>query len=98
MSVALVLTHEIICLSAVNAEDSSSRCVFDALPEAFVSDIAEDSTRTVCWLMPISHVVIRNASDLYKALDRCAIGEEVDLEVLRDNDKMHIKIKLGSSS
>ena len=40
----------------------------------------------------------RNASDLYKALDKCGIGDEVDLEVLRDNDKMHIKITLGASS
>jgi S1-C subfamily serine protease len=43
-------------------------------------------------------MICRNASDLYKALDRCQIGEEVDLELLRDNDKMHIKVKLGSSS
>ncbi|CAL8468546.1 g8086 [Coccomyxa elongata] len=41
---------------------------------------------------------VRNASDLYKALDKCGIGDEVDLEVLRDNDKMHIKITLGASS
>lgn len=40
----------------------------------------------------------RNASDLYKALDKCRIGDEVDLEVLRDNDKKHIKITLGASS
>ncbi|KAK9914941.1 hypothetical protein WJX75_002591 [Coccomyxa subellipsoidea] len=41
---------------------------------------------------------VRNASDLYKALDKCGIGDEVDLEVLRDNSKVHIKITLGASS
>ncbi|EIE22472.1 trypsin-like serine protease [Coccomyxa subellipsoidea C-169] len=41
---------------------------------------------------------VRNASDLYKALDKCGIGDEVDLEVLRDNSKIHMKITLGSSS
>ena len=40
----------------------------------------------------------RNSSDLFKALDRCAIGDTVDLEVLRDNDKQHVKITLGSST
>ncbi|KAK9830249.1 hypothetical protein WJX72_010580 [[Myrmecia] bisecta] len=41
---------------------------------------------------------IKVSSDLYKALDKCGIGEEIDLEVLRGNSKQHVKVVLGSSS
>lgn len=40
----------------------------------------------------------RSSSDLFKALDRCAIGDIVDLEVLRENGKQHVMITLGSST
>jgi S1-C subfamily serine protease len=40
----------------------------------------------------------RNSSDLFKALDRCAIGDTIDLEVLRDNDKQHLQVTLGASA
>lgn len=36
-------------------------------------------------------------SDLYKNLDRCSIGQEVDLEVLREKEKEHVKLQLQSS-
>lgn len=47
---------------------------------------------------PVHGRLCRNSSDLFKALDRCAIGDTVDLEVLRDNDKQHLTITLGSST
>ena len=39
----------------------------------------------------------RNSSDLYKALDKCQIGDIVDMEVLRESTKEHVKITLESS-
>ena len=44
------------------------------------------------------HVCCRTGTDLYRELDRCSIGDEVDLEVLRGNDKVHLKVTLGTSS
>lgn len=40
----------------------------------------------------------RTGTDLYRELDRCSIGDEVDLEVLRGSEKAHLKVTLGSSS
>lgn len=42
----------------------------------------------------------RNTSDLYKALDKCKVGDVIDLEVLRehgDKAKEHILVTLESS-
>lgn len=39
----------------------------------------------------------RNASDLYKLLDRCKIGDSVEIEVLRGNSKEKVSVTLGSS-
>ncbi len=43
-------------------------------------------------------VCCRTGTDLYRELDRCSIGDEVDLEVLRGSEKTHLKVTLGSSS
>lgn len=40
----------------------------------------------------------RTASDLYKQLDKCKVGDDVDMEVLRDTSKETIKIHLEASS
>ena len=39
----------------------------------------------------------RTMSDLYKSLDRCTIGQEVDLELLREKEREHVKLQLQSS-
>lgn len=41
---------------------------------------------------------VRTASDLYKLLDKCSIGDKIDMEVLRENNKEQIAITLESSS
>ncbi|DBB12853.1 TPA: Protease Do-like 1, chloroplastic [Trebouxia sp. C0006] len=41
---------------------------------------------------------VRTASDLYKLLDKCSIGDVIDMEVLRENNKEHVAITLESSS
>ena len=40
---------------------------------------------------------IKGAGDLYRALDKCKIGDEVDVEVLRENAKEHVTIILEGS-
>lgn len=40
---------------------------------------------------------VRTASDLYKLLDKCNIGDTIDLEVIRENNQEHIPITLESS-
>jgi len=42
--------------------------------------------------------VIKTASDLYKQLDKCKVGDDVDMEVLRDTSKETITIHLEASS
>ncbi len=37
----------------------------------------------------------RTGTDLYRELDRCTIGDDVDLEVLRGSEKVHLKVTLG---
>lgn len=41
---------------------------------------------------------VKNMSDLYKNLDKCNIGDEVDVEVLREQDMQHVRVLLGSSA
>lgn len=41
---------------------------------------------------------VRSSSDLYKGLDGCAIGDTVDLEVLRQNSREHVNLVLAPSS
>ena len=41
---------------------------------------------------------IKGAGDLYRALDKCKIGDKVDVEVLRENAKEHVTITLEGSS
>lgn len=39
----------------------------------------------------------RNTSDLYKALDKCKVGDTLDLELLREHGeqaKEHVKVTL----
>lgn len=38
---------------------------------------------------------VENASDLYRALDRCSVGETIDVEVLRGNAKQILQVTLG---
>ena len=41
----------------------------------------------------------RNTSDLYKSLDKCKVGDVLDLEVLRqtgDKGKEHVSVTLES--
>ncbi|KAK3284408.1 protease Do-like, partial [Cymbomonas tetramitiformis] len=38
---------------------------------------------------------VENASDLYRALDRCSVGETIDVEVLRGNAKQMLQVTLG---
>lgn len=39
----------------------------------------------------------RGAGDLYRALDKCKIGDQVDVEVLRNDTKEHVTITLEGS-
>ncbi|CAL5221332.1 g3507 [Coccomyxa viridis] len=41
---------------------------------------------------------VKTGTDLYRELDRCTIGDDVDLEILRGSEKVHLKVTLGSSS
>lgn len=50
------------------------------------------------WLFEAMRCVCRTGTDLYRELDRCGIGEEVDLEVLRGSEKVHLKVTLGFSN
>ena len=40
----------------------------------------------------------RTGTDLYRELDKCTIGEEVDLEILRGSEKVSLKVTLGSNN
>ena len=40
----------------------------------------------------------RTASDLYKQLDLCKVGDEAVMEVLRDTSKEQLRILLEASS
>ncbi len=40
----------------------------------------------------------RVASDLYRVLDKCEVGDVVDVEVLRENAKEHLSVTLEASS
>ena len=42
-------------------------------------------------------VSCRGAGDLFRVLDRCEIGEVIDVEVLRDDAKEHVSITLEGS-
>ena len=46
---------------------------------------------------PLRHMH-RTASDLYKQLDGCKVGDEVEVEVLRHTSKEQVKILLEASS
>lgn len=41
---------------------------------------------------------VKNMSDLYKNLDKCSIGDEIDVEVLRQQDMEHVRILLGPNA
>ncbi len=40
---------------------------------------------------------IKKSSDLYKILDKCAVGERLDVEVLRGDATQHLPVVLESS-
>ena len=40
----------------------------------------------------------RVASDLYRVLDKCEVGDVVDVEVLRENAKEHLSVTLEAST
>ncbi|GAX73152.1 hypothetical protein CEUSTIGMA_g605.t1 [Chlamydomonas eustigma] len=40
---------------------------------------------------------IKNSSDLYRVLDRCKVGDSLDMEVLRASAREHIQVVLGAS-
>lgn len=35
---------------------------------------------------------IKTAADLYRALDKCKVGQNVDLELLRQDSKEHVQV------
>ena len=39
----------------------------------------------------------RSASDLYRLLDKCEVGDVVDVEVLRDDAKENVRIMLEAN-
>jgi hypothetical protein len=41
---------------------------------------------------------VRNSSDLYKLLDKCVVGDSLDLEVLRGNAKEHVTAVLEANA
>jgi S1-C subfamily serine protease len=40
---------------------------------------------------------IKTAADLYRALDKCKVGQNVDLELLRQDSKEHVMVTLEPS-
>ena len=40
----------------------------------------------------------RVASDLYRVLDKCEVGDVIDVEVLRENAKEHLSVTLEAST
>jgi S1-C subfamily serine protease len=36
---------------------------------------------------------IKTAADLYRALDKCKVGQSVDLELLRQDSKEHVLVR-----
>ena len=67
--------------------------------EDFQHSLLKGSTLIHVKLNRIS-LFCRSTSDLYKALDKCKVGDEIDLEVLReqgDKAKEHIFVTLESS-
>jgi hypothetical protein len=41
---------------------------------------------------------VRNSSDLYKLLDKCTVGEALDIEVLRGDAKQHVTATLEANA
>lgn len=41
---------------------------------------------------------IKTAADLYRSLDKCKVGQAVDLELLREDAKEHVLVTLEPSS
>ena len=53
--------------------------------------LAVDSAQGIRWCC-------RSGTDLYRELDKCSIGDEVDLEILRGSEKVSLKVTLGSNN
>lgn len=49
-------------------------------------------------IMDIDGKKVKNASDLYRALDKANVGDTLDMEVLRGDTKLHVPIVLEPSS
>lgn len=45
----------------------------------------------------VNGATIKTASDLYRILDKAAVGDTLDIEVLRGNTTQHIPVTLESS-
>jgi S1-C subfamily serine protease len=41
---------------------------------------------------------IKTAADLYRALDRCKVGQTLDLELLRADSKEHVSVTLEANA
>lgn len=48
--------------------------------------------------MPSNTAVHRSASDLYRVLDKCKVGEQVAIEVLRDSTKENVTVTLEANT
>lgn len=48
--------------------------------------------------MPLPHLPPRSASDLYRVLDKCKVGEQVAIEVLRDSAKENVTVTLEANT
>lgn len=40
---------------------------------------------------------VKTATDLYRALDKCKVGQAIDLELLRPDSKEHLSIMLEAA-
>ena len=68
-----------------------------ALPQLCVGSSCRSVLCAIMWLLT-DGLLCRVASDLYRVLDKCEVGDIVDVEVLRENAKEHLSVTLEAST
>ncbi len=49
-------------------------------------------------IISIDGARVKTGSDLFRALDKRSVGDALDVEVLRGNDRSHVAITLAASN